>query len=698
MIREDWRAASARTETTADGSIGAGTSFPHNRRHDARPRRSPGDDPRGRRSRIRAAPFDAGAARGGTARPPARLGRQLPHAPGAVRRSALSSDDRVRPDDEFSARRGPHLAAPVRPHARYARPGSSRVGGGSREDRAHRRMGASRPRRGHDRPGRSSRLGHLRPARRGAPRPLRGGVPGAHHVDAVRAHRPARRRIPLRDSRPRAVPALARPVRREPGRLARPGGGGGVRAGRGRPRLAGGNLLGSDLRSRARPRGDPHPPQRDAAHPSRPRAARRRDRRRDRVLARKVSRAGDLHFLRVLPAPLPRRARGGERPDRYARSREPPPARPAGSRPPHPLFPRRRDGPRSVRGPRPLRPDAGNRIRPRPDERSRRQRRVRLVPPRLAQGNLRGSTSSRRRSATRLEAALRRLLPRSRRGGAVGVARSARSAAGAEHRARHLGRRHTASRAVAAIERLLRRAARRGRPDRGRLPGPPSGGRVPRSPNGGGDGGGRSPRSADGAGPRGGARGRAGSWQRPVLDARLDAQGDPASPGGVRPPPAPHPAPSAAAGCGRRARSVVPRTPDSLQRRVARGRQQLRIWIPGLDPLFPGGERGGGDRDGADARSSLDRRDGPRAAHERLRVLSRPSNASRGAPGSLAPTGRYFDTMQSRLYDFDGAGAQVPGRVVPPLSHFRLRFRSQTGIQRGNAFIARWKVFELLPD
>jgi asparagine N-glycosylation enzyme membrane subunit Stt3 len=64
-------------------------------------------------------------------------------------------------------------------------------------------------------------------------------------------------------------------------------------------------------------------------------------------------------------------------------------------------------------------------------------------------------------------------------------------------------------------------------------------------------------------------------------------------------------------------------------------------------------------------------------------------------PRGLVPTDRYFRTLQSRLYDFDGAGARLPQQVVPPLEHFRLRFHSASAIRRGERWLARWKVFEI---
>jgi asparagine N-glycosylation enzyme membrane subunit Stt3 len=68
------------------------------------------------------------------------------------------------------------------------------------------------------------------------------------------------------------------------------------------------------------------------------------------------------------------------------------------------------------------------------------------------------------------------------------------------------------------------------------------------------------------------------------------------------------------------------------------------------------------------------------------------------APGDSgpAPTEAYFTTLQSRLYDFDGAGADLPGLTVPPLESFRLVHSSRTGILRGGRFVARWKVFGIL--
>jgi asparagine N-glycosylation enzyme membrane subunit Stt3 len=77
-------------------------------------------------------------------------------------------------------------------------------------------------------------------------------------------------------------------------------------------------------------------------------------------------------------------------------------------------------------------------------------------------------------------------------------------------------------------------------------------------------------------------------------------------------------------------------------------------------------------------------------------VLGRPPYLVAG-PRGLEPTAAYFRTMQSRLFDFDGKGARLPGLDVPPLSRFRLLHRSRTGTARGGRFLPRWRVFEILP-
>ena len=67
-----------------------------------------------------------------------------------------------------------------------------------------------------------------------------------------------------------------------------------------------------------------------------------------------------------------------------------------------------------------------------------------------------------------------------------------------------------------------------------------------------------------------------------------------------------------------------------------------------------------------------------------------------GAEG-LLPTPEYFRTLQSRLYDFDGNGMNAGGVEIPPLTRFRLIHQSRTGIRRGGRWLARWKLFEVVP-
>ena len=65
-------------------------------------------------------------------------------------------------------------------------------------------------------------------------------------------------------------------------------------------------------------------------------------------------------------------------------------------------------------------------------------------------------------------------------------------------------------------------------------------------------------------------------------------------------------------------------------------------------------------------------------------------------PAGTSVTPEYFRTVQSRLYDFDGAGAALPnGWTVRPLEHFRLLLASRTGERRYGRFLARWKIFEI---
>lgn len=75
--------------------------------------------------------------------------------------------------------------------------------------------------------------------------------------------------------------------------------------------------------------------------------------------------------------------------------------------------------------------------------------------------------------------------------------------------------------------------------------------------------------------------------------------------------------------------------------------------------------------------------------------LGRPPCLELTAQG-LLPTPRYFRTVQSRLYDFDGTAVRLPDLNVDPLPHFRLRFQSRSFIRRGGRWLARWKVFEIV--
>ncbi len=75
--------------------------------------------------------------------------------------------------------------------------------------------------------------------------------------------------------------------------------------------------------------------------------------------------------------------------------------------------------------------------------------------------------------------------------------------------------------------------------------------------------------------------------------------------------------------------------------------------------------------------------------------LGRPPSLRATEKGPL-PNRAYFSTLQSRLYDFDGAGAEFGGERIPPLAHFRLLHHSRSAISRGGRWLARWKVFEIV--
>src|SRR6266536_237639 len=75
--------------------------------------------------------------------------------------------------------------------------------------------------------------------------------------------------------------------------------------------------------------------------------------------------------------------------------------------------------------------------------------------------------------------------------------------------------------------------------------------------------------------------------------------------------------------------------------------------------------------------------------------LDRPAYLLATEQGSVA-TPAYFSTLQSRLYDSDGAGREVGGLKLEPLKHFRLIYHSRSAIPRGGRWLARWKVFEIV--
>ena len=65
-------------------------------------------------------------------------------------------------------------------------------------------------------------------------------------------------------------------------------------------------------------------------------------------------------------------------------------------------------------------------------------------------------------------------------------------------------------------------------------------------------------------------------------------------------------------------------------------------------------------------------------------------------PQGPVPTAAYFATMQSRLYDFGGSGGSLPGLTIEPLRNVRIVYRSKSAIPRGQRWIPRWVVFEIL--
>ena len=77
--------------------------------------------------------------------------------------------------------------------------------------------------------------------------------------------------------------------------------------------------------------------------------------------------------------------------------------------------------------------------------------------------------------------------------------------------------------------------------------------------------------------------------------------------------------------------------------------------------------------------------------------LGRPPVLDDSAGAGARPLPAYFRTLQSRLYDFDGRGGRVGGLEIAPLARFRLIHQSASAIPRGGRWLARWKVFEIVP-
>jgi dolichyl-diphosphooligosaccharide--protein glycosyltransferase len=76
--------------------------------------------------------------------------------------------------------------------------------------------------------------------------------------------------------------------------------------------------------------------------------------------------------------------------------------------------------------------------------------------------------------------------------------------------------------------------------------------------------------------------------------------------------------------------------------------------------------------------------------------IGRPPMLRSTPQGGVNATPRYFSTLQSRLYDYDGQGLRAGNLTIPPLAHFRLIYRSRSAISRGGRWLARWKVFEVV--
>ena len=157
--------------------------------------RRSGSPPRVAARRRRCASTRARSADRGRSRASARLRLGVPHAPGALRRGALPAHDPLRPADELS-RRAASRSGRRSSTSRWPLPARLAHGAGAprRRGRARRGVGARRPRGAARSCSRACSAGALYgPAGRRRRRALPRGLPGAHPLDAVRAHRPARR-------------------------------------------------------------------------------------------------------------------------------------------------------------------------------------------------------------------------------------------------------------------------------------------------------------------------------------------------------------------------------------------------------------------------------------------------------------------------------------------------------------------------
>ena len=398
--------------------------------------------------------------------PALRFRLRVPPPPRAVRREEVSAHDPVRSVDELSGGRHPDLAAALRRRA-LASGADRRRGAASAEAvPAGRRVGSRRARRRGHRPGRRSSENGCTAGPPESRRRLFLAVCPGHilwtqygHVDQHAAESfcgllalvlfVASRESP--DSPGNALREAAAGLALALAVLTWQGGiyWGAIFA----LALFVRGALGLAIRA---PRGRAHAG-----------TAGRHRRRRHGRLAGMAPAAADLRLLRFFPAAVPRgalRRRGGARLAGPARAEARRARRGAGHA-------RRRrpgrggDAPlrrRALRGPS-QRPGVRRGL----DARDRRNRRLRLVPEGLAQGNLRGPAAPGGRTRPRVEAAFGRDLPLPVRRPRLGDPRETRREAGRARGPRDLGSGHALPRPVPAPQRLLRGSALRADARRG---------------------------------------------------------------------------------------------------------------------------------------------------------------------------------------------------------------------------------------